>query len=94
MVITADGKGVPMRRPEEDGPKPHHRWTKGKEASKKRMACVGALFSIEPLVRRANDILDEVLRDKEAKERPRRSTSACGRNSPWRSADAGRISGA
>src|SRR3954453_4177845 len=71
MVVTADGKGVPMRRPEpEDGPKPHHRRTKGEKANKKRMACVGAVYSIDPFVRKAEDIIDEVLRDKRAKERP------------------------
>jgi hypothetical protein len=73
MVVTADGKGVPMRRPEEgeDGPKPHHRRGPGEKANKKRMACVGAVYSIEPFVRKAEDIIDEVLRDKKAKERPR-----------------------
>jgi hypothetical protein len=72
MVVTADGKGVPMRRPEpDDGPRPHHRRTKGEKANKKRMACVGAVYSIEPFVRKAEDIIDEVLRDKKAEERPR-----------------------
>jgi hypothetical protein len=74
MVVTADGKGVPMRRPEaeeEKGPKPHHRRGPGEKANKKRMACVGAVYSIEPFVRKAEDIIDEVLRDKKAKERPR-----------------------
>jgi hypothetical protein len=71
MVVTADGKGVPMRRPEqEDGPKPHHRRTKGEKANKKQMACVGAVYSIDPFVRKAEDIIDEVLRDQKAKERP------------------------
>jgi hypothetical protein len=71
MVVTADGKGVPMRRPEpEDGPRPHHRRAKGEKANKKQMACVGAVYSIEPFVRKADDIIDEVLRDKKAKERP------------------------
>jgi hypothetical protein len=71
MVVTADGKGVPMRRPEpEDGPRPHHRRTKGEKANKKRMACVGAVYSIDPFVRKAEDIIDEVLRDKKAKQRP------------------------
>lgn len=71
MVVTADGKGVPMRRPPQDGPRPHHRRTKGEKANKKQMACVGAVYSIEPFVRKADDILDEVLRDKKAGERPR-----------------------
>jgi hypothetical protein len=70
MVVTADGKGVPMRRPEEDGPRLHHRRTKGEKANKKQMACVGAVYSIEPFVRKAEDIIDEVLRDEKAKQRP------------------------
>jgi hypothetical protein len=72
MVVTADGKGVPMRRPEpEDGPRPHHRRTKGEKANKKQMACVGAVYSIKPFVRKAEDIIDEVLRDEKAEQRPR-----------------------
>jgi len=70
LVVTADGKGVPMRKPEPDGPKPHHRRGKGEKANKKQMACVGAVYSIEPFVRTADDILDEVLRDKRSKDRP------------------------
>ena len=70
LVVTADGKGVPMRRPPQDAPRPHHRRTKGEKANKKQMACVGAVYSIEPFVRKADDILDEVLRDKKAGERP------------------------
>ena len=70
MVVTADGKGVPMRRPVQDGPRPHHRRTKGEKSNKKQMACVGAVYSIEPFVRKADDILDEVLRDQKAGERP------------------------
>jgi hypothetical protein len=71
LIVTADGKGVPMRRPPQDGPKPHHRRTKGEKANKKQMACVGAVYSIEPFVRRAEEIIDEVLRDEKAQERPR-----------------------
>jgi hypothetical protein len=70
LVVTADGKGVPMRRPPQGGPKPHHRRTKGEKANKKQMACVGAVYSIEPFVRKAEDIIDEVLRDERAEERP------------------------
>jgi hypothetical protein len=70
LVVTADGKGVPMRRPPQDGPKPHHRRAKGEKANKKQMACVGAVYTIEPFVRKADDILDEVLRDERAGDRP------------------------
>ena len=71
LVVTADGKGVPMRRPAEPGPKPHHRRTKGQKANKKQMACVGAVYSTQPFVRKAEDILDEVLRHQKAEHRPR-----------------------
>jgi hypothetical protein len=70
LVVTADGKGVPMRRPPQDGPKPHHRRTKGEKANKKQMACVGAVYSIKPFVRKAEDIIDEVLRREKAERRP------------------------
>jgi hypothetical protein len=69
-VVTADGKGVPMRRPPQEGPRPHRRRTKGEKANKKQMACVGAVYTIEPFVRTADDILDEVLRDERAGDRP------------------------
>jgi len=59
-----------MRRPPQDGPRPHHRRTKGENANKKQMACVGAVYTIEPFVRTADDILDEVLRDEKAGDRP------------------------
>ncbi len=71
LVVTADGKGVPMRKPEPEGPQPHHRPTKGEKRNKKQMACVGAVYSIEPFVRTADDILDEVLRDQRSKDRPK-----------------------
>ena len=70
LVVTADGKGVPMRRPVREGPRRHHRRTKGEKANKKQMACVGAVYSIEPFVRTADDILDEVLRDRRGVDRP------------------------
>jgi hypothetical protein len=70
MVVTAGGKGVPMRRPVQDGPRPHHRRAKGEKANKKQMACVGAVYTVEPFVRKADDILDEVLRDEKAEARP------------------------
>jgi hypothetical protein len=70
LVVTADGKGVPMRRPAREGPKRHHRRTKGEKANKKQMACVGAVYSIKPFVRTADDILDEVIRHEKTKDRP------------------------
>jgi hypothetical protein len=71
VVLTADGKGVPMRR--EAGVDPlavrGHR-TKGQKANKKRMACVGGIYTVEPFVRTADDVVDEVLRDARMPDRP------------------------
>jgi hypothetical protein len=71
LVVTADGKGVPMRREPAPGPKPHHRRAKGEKANKKPMACVGAVDSIEPFVPTAEDLLEEVVRHRKAERRPR-----------------------
>lgn len=73
LVVTADGKGVPMRRL----PEPQtlqaasHRRGKGEKANKKQMAYVGAAYTIDRFPRRADEIVDELLRKKRAKDRPR-----------------------
>ncbi len=59
-------KGVPMRRPPQEGPKSHHRPRKGEKANKKQMACMGAVSSIDPFVR----TVDEVFRKDCAQDRP------------------------
>jgi hypothetical protein len=79
LVVTADCKGVPLVRkalpPEEatDTPLPalaHQRRGKGEKANKKKMAAVGAVYTIEPFVRTADDVIDEVMRKKARKRRP------------------------
>ena len=70
IVFTADGKGVPMRRP--CGEKlPHgQRRTKGQKASKKQMSYVGAVYSIDRFVRSPQDVLEELARTEAAQDRP------------------------
>ncbi len=71
LVLTADGKGVPMRRdPKQDAPAPSGRLKKGQKAGKKREACVGGVYTVEPFVRTADDVVDEVLRKKSKEKRP------------------------
>jgi len=69
LVLTADGKGVPMRR-EDGGAKPVRR-KKGQKADPKREACVGGVYTIAPFVRHAEDVVDEILRNERKAERPR-----------------------
>jgi hypothetical protein len=71
LVLTADGKGVPMRRdPKQDAPAPCGRLKKGQKTGKKREACVGGVYTVEPFVRTAEDVVDEVLREKSKEKRP------------------------
>jgi hypothetical protein len=60
LVLTADGKGVPMRRPPAEGPRRHPRRKKGEKANKKQMAYVGAVYTIAPFVRTAEQVLQEL----------------------------------
>jgi len=68
VVLTSDGKGVPMRK---DEPTRSGRRKKGEKANKKRMACVGSVYTIGPFVRSADDVVDEVMRKEARKNRPK-----------------------
>jgi hypothetical protein len=79
LVVTADCKGVPLVRgalpPDKanDPPLPapaNPRRGKGEKANKKKMAAVGAVYTIEPFVRRADDVIEEVMRKKARERRP------------------------
>lgn len=68
LVLTSDGKGVPIRK---DEPVKSGRRKKGEKANKKRMACVGAVYTVEPFVRTADDVVDEVMRQEARQNRPK-----------------------
>jgi len=70
MILTGDGKGIPMRRPA-DEPAPSGRLKPGEKPCKKRMAAVGSAYTIEPFVRTAADVVDEVMREKAKENRPK-----------------------
>lgn len=72
LVLTADGKGVPMRRDGgQDPPALRGRRKKGEKANKKRMACVGGVYTIDPFVRTPEEVVEEVLRDARKPDRPK-----------------------
>lgn len=54
----------------EDSPTVNGHRAKGEKANKKRMACVGGAYTIEPFVRTAEDVVDEVLRKARPSDRP------------------------
>ncbi len=93
LVLAADGKGVPMRRPLAERLKEHalakeapaerptsaveesqphkKRLGRGEKRTRKQMAYVGAVYSIAPFVRSAEDVVDELRRRRRRKDRPR-----------------------
>jgi hypothetical protein len=56
VVSSADGKGVVMRREAGDKAPPAHR-TKGDKASRKEMAIVGAVYTVDRYVRTAEQVV-------------------------------------
>jgi hypothetical protein len=71
VVATSDCKGVPMRRASEDAALKRKRLKKGEKNGRKRMACVGGVYSVAPFRRSVDDVLDEILRKKRQAKRPR-----------------------
>ena len=70
LVVTADGKGVPMRREAGEEAPRRVRLKKGDKANKKRQACVGAVYTIEPFRRTAASVVDEIMHDRAERRRP------------------------
>jgi hypothetical protein len=65
VVSSADGKGVVMRRAEGEAAPPAHR-TKGEKASRKEMAIVGAVYTIDRHVRTAEQVVAALFGDEPA----------------------------
>jgi hypothetical protein len=62
FVLSDDGKGVVMRKGPGD-PKPKAHRNKGDKANKKRMAIVGAIYSVGRHVRTAEEVTQALFRD-------------------------------
>jgi hypothetical protein len=70
FVQSGDGKGVPIRRPADAKPIENHRHRSGPKPDRKKMATVGAVYSIDPFFRTAEEIVESLFRDPE-EERPK-----------------------
>jgi hypothetical protein len=71
IVYANDCKGVPMRRPLAERVRRGPRRGKGEKANRKKMACVGAAYSVDRSRRSVDEILDETFRREAAATRPR-----------------------
>ncbi len=63
FVQTADGKGVPIRRPADAPPIMDHQHRTGPKPDRKKMATLGAVYSIDRLVRTPEEVLESLFRD-------------------------------
>jgi hypothetical protein len=68
LVVTADGKGIPMTRA--DSPPPAARRGKGQPKTAKKEAIVTAVYSVAPYGRDSQDILAALLPDQTPQPRP------------------------
>jgi len=73
LVVTADNKGVPMRRPAKELPAGCRR-KKGEKANKKQMAAVGCVYSVDPKYRTAEAVVSALFREKTANDEDEQST--------------------
>jgi hypothetical protein len=71
VVSSADGKGVIMRREAGDKAPPAHR-TKGDKASRKEMAIVGAVYTVDRHARTAEDVVAALFGDQREQPKPPR----------------------
>jgi hypothetical protein len=62
LVATADGKGIPMRRPADQRPVGARR-KKGEKANKKQMATLGCVYTVDPKHRTAEDVIEALFRE-------------------------------
>jgi hypothetical protein len=68
-VVSADGKGVPIRRPHPEVPIEAHNRDQTPKAHRKKMAVVGVVHTIDPCVRPPEEVADSLFRDPE-EDRP------------------------
>jgi hypothetical protein len=70
VVASADQKGIVMRRQADDPPPKAHR-TKGDKASKKRMATVATVYTVDAYQRTPEDVVAALFRDRPEPSRDR-----------------------
>ena len=69
LVVTVDGKGIPMTR--RDSPPPQARRSKGQKKTAKKEAVVTATYTVAPYPRTSDDIIQALLAASRQPEAPR-----------------------
>lgn len=63
IVASADGKGIPIRRNADSPPILDHRHKSGPKPDRKKMAIVGTVYSIDPVIRTPTEVVESLFRD-------------------------------
>jgi len=84
LVATADGKGVPMRRPADQRPVGARR-KKGEKANKKQMATIGCVYTVDPKHRTPQDVVEALFRERSAPRRDESCEPVAGHKRVWSS---------
>lgn len=74
LVASEDNKGIPMVRLASAAPAGAHR-NKGEKANKKQMACIGCVYTVNPHIRTADELIAALFRD--PGRRPQDAPEAC-----------------
>jgi hypothetical protein len=69
VVETADGKGIPIRRPADAPPIQDHQRRSGPKPDRKKMATVASVYTVDPLVRTPEEVVDSLFRDPRDKDK-------------------------
>ena len=73
VVVSADGKGVPMRRSAEQLPVEAHQLKTGPKPDTKKMALLGAVYTVDPVLRTPEEVVASLFRDpKQTEKRAKR----------------------
>jgi hypothetical protein len=84
LVATADGKGVPMRRPADERPVGARR-KKGEKANKKQMATIGCVYTVDGKHRTPEDVVEALFRERPASRREKASEPVARHKRVWSS---------
>jgi len=77
LVASGDGKGIPIRRPA-DAPRIHdHQHRRGPKKDRKRMAIVGAAYTVDRFVRTAEEVVEALFRRPEEEKKKRARPRPC-----------------
>jgi hypothetical protein len=76
FVQTADGKGIPIRRPADTPPIHDHQHQRGPKPDRKKMATIGAVYSVDPFVRTPEEVVEALFHDPQEEEGRRQAQAS------------------